>query len=64
MFFELRVEIVGRVARLRKDTILAPNRIRNVLEEQIGKLYSRGSLARALISSQFLASVENADGWV
>jgi hypothetical protein len=41
MFLESRVEIVGRVARLRKDTILSPNRIRDVLENQIGKLYSR-----------------------
>jgi chorismate mutase len=41
MFLESRVEIVGRVARLTKDTILSPKRIRNVLEEQIGKFYLR-----------------------
>lgn len=41
MSLESRVEIVGRVARLRKDTILSPNRIRNVLEKQIGKICSR-----------------------
>ena len=41
MFLESRFEIAGRVARFRKDTILSPNRIRNVLERQNGRLYAR-----------------------
>jgi hypothetical protein len=40
IFLESRVEIVGRVARSRKDIILPPNRIRNFLEKQIGKLFT------------------------
>ena len=41
MFLESRFEIMGSVARLRKETILYPSGIRFVLEKKIGKLYLR-----------------------